>query len=192
MVDDYLLFSPNNKPTFAKAKDGEMWVPLLEKAWAKLLGSYTRATGGSVNDALNVLTGCPALNRKIEEQDPDDLWELLKSSDEQDCMMGAGSIHTAQSEEVDSNGVIHGHAYTILSIHEFDDVRLLQMRNPHGCSEWKGEWADGSSEWTDELNKMLGHTDADDGTFFMPLDRFIENYAEVYICANQSQSEYDH
>ena len=39
IVDDYLP-TIYNKPAFASSQDSELWVALLEKAWAKLHGSY--------------------------------------------------------------------------------------------------------------------------------------------------------
>ena len=45
-VDDYFPVSRiNNQLCFAKCK-GNLWVMLLEKAWAKILGTYARTTGG--------------------------------------------------------------------------------------------------------------------------------------------------
>jgi hypothetical protein len=34
----------------------------LEKAWAKVFGNYQRIEGGSTDEALNPLTGCPTKN----------------------------------------------------------------------------------------------------------------------------------
>ena len=43
IVDDKIPVWPyNNEPAFAKSKNGCLWVILLEKAWAKLHGSYCR------------------------------------------------------------------------------------------------------------------------------------------------------
>jgi hypothetical protein len=40
MVDDWFPCS-NGKLAFGKSKgEGELWISLLEKAWAKLLGTY--------------------------------------------------------------------------------------------------------------------------------------------------------
>ena len=37
----------------------ELWVILLEKAWAKIYASFQRLEGGFTKDALNDLTGAP-------------------------------------------------------------------------------------------------------------------------------------
>lgn len=39
VVDDYVPVR-RGKPCFAKTRDGELWLLLLEKAWAKINGSY--------------------------------------------------------------------------------------------------------------------------------------------------------
>jgi hypothetical protein len=36
-----------------------MWAPILEKAWAKVKGSYTNIEGGLLENGLRVLTGYP-------------------------------------------------------------------------------------------------------------------------------------
>ena len=45
IIDDYFP-TKNGKPCFSYSNDSELWVMILEKAWCKLLGSYTRASGG--------------------------------------------------------------------------------------------------------------------------------------------------
>ena len=62
-----------------------------------------------------------------------------------------------QGEERNSDGVVSGHAYSIISVHEFDcngeTVQLLKLRNPWGSGEWSGDWSDKSSLWTPKLRK---------------------------------------
>ena len=42
------------------------------------------------------------------------------------------------------SGLIPGHAYTLISAHEVNGVRLLKLRNPWGDHEWTGDWSDQS------------------------------------------------
>jgi len=46
------------------------------------------------------------------------------------------------------NGLVAGHAYTILQCKEVKGYRLLNIRNPWGKIEWRGDWSDGSPLWT--------------------------------------------
>lgn len=59
------------------------------------------------------------------------------------------------------------HAYSLLSVYEEGDLRLLKIRNPWGNYEWEGDYGDNSANWTPELEKKLGVVDADDGVFFV-------------------------
>jgi len=68
IIDDYLP-TVKGKLTFAKAKDDELWVCLLEKAWAKLHGSYERPEGGYPHHAGVHMMGVPST--KIIHKDLD-------------------------------------------------------------------------------------------------------------------------
>ena len=45
VIDDFIPCK-NKEPVFSSANGNELWVILLEKAWAKLHGSYERIIGG--------------------------------------------------------------------------------------------------------------------------------------------------
>jgi len=45
VVDDYIPIGPDNNPLMAKPQGNEMWVLLLEKAFAKWFGSYCQIQG---------------------------------------------------------------------------------------------------------------------------------------------------
>ena len=49
------------KPLFMHNKHGEeLWMMLIEKAWAKVYGSYAMISGGDATWALRNLTGAPS------------------------------------------------------------------------------------------------------------------------------------
>lgn len=53
IVDDYFPVTEWGSLAFSSSKDGEIWVSILEKAWAKLHGSYARVEGGSPHFAFS-------------------------------------------------------------------------------------------------------------------------------------------
>lgn len=52
IVDDSLPCTSSGKLAFGRAEENELWVPLLEKSWAKACGSYDCSIGGTTKDAL--------------------------------------------------------------------------------------------------------------------------------------------
>ena len=74
------VYEATGQPCYAKAKGDELWVMVLEKAYAKVMGQYGRMNGGEPGDALADLTGAPYYTVPAKGcADPDALWnELLK------------------------------------------------------------------------------------------------------------------
>lgn len=86
IVDDYFPVNPSGELAFSNAKDGEFWVPIMEKAWAKLHGSYMAIDGGFPLKACIHLEGVPGFSLQHGEcRDDEDkvteFWETLISSD---------------------------------------------------------------------------------------------------------------
>ena len=117
-VDDYFpVIKGTNKLAFAHSDEDEMWVPLLEKAWAKLHGSYAATEEGIPAFAATHLTGVPTTTYYHSQQkDLDDFWELLKEVHRRKFTIIASSRGTG--EEVDDEGIVAGHSYDVVSIHE--------------------------------------------------------------------------
>lgn len=58
VLDDYVPCM-DDKPAFNSTKNHELWLILLEKAWAKLYGSYSHIESGFIEEPLHDLTGAP-------------------------------------------------------------------------------------------------------------------------------------
>ena len=59
-IDDHFpADAATRQPVFSRANGNEIWVLLLEKAFAKLHQSYYALVGGDASEALIDLTGAP-------------------------------------------------------------------------------------------------------------------------------------
>lgn len=74
------------------------------------------------------------------------------------------------------DGIYGRHAYSVLRAMEYGTERLVLMKNPWGEREWNGPWSDGSSQWTPESIKALGHTFGDDGVFWIRYEDILRKY----------------
>ena len=66
-IDDYLPCREEGGPVFSLTSKGDLWLPLLEKAYAKLHGNYNLLRGGFAYEALRDLTGCPVETFDFED-----------------------------------------------------------------------------------------------------------------------------
>lgn len=60
-IDDLFPCYPHGTPLFSQNVNNELWVLILEKAYAKLHGGYYQLRNGFLNEALSDLTGSPTL-----------------------------------------------------------------------------------------------------------------------------------
>lgn len=66
----------NGNLIFSRTSQNELWVALLEKAYAKVYGSYHNIIGGDPVYALRDLTGCP-YERFFDFENLELLWNKL-------------------------------------------------------------------------------------------------------------------
>ena len=88
VVDDYFPFDPRpEKDNWLFSRDtteNEIWVQILEKAYAKVFGSYEIIEGGQPYQALCNLTGYPSDVLFHDALDENDMWKILQKAAERD------------------------------------------------------------------------------------------------------------
>lgn len=190
VVDDWIPCESPGKPAFATSRKGnELWVSLLEKAYAKLHGSYEALEGGLVQDALVDLTGGAGeeIDMRSAQAQIDlasgRLWSQLLRFKQEGFLLGAGSP-SGSDVHVSSSGIVQGHAYSLLQVREVDGHKLVQVRNPWANEvEWNGPWADSSPEWTERMKHKLKHVpQSKDGIFWMSWQDFQIHFRSIYVC----------
>jgi hypothetical protein len=111
-----------------RAHDYELWVLLLEKAYAKSVGSYQALRSGWAFEALIDFTGFPYKNYRLDDAtvqrmiDSGELWSQLLVFDQQEFIMCASTPGEDTFTEGGmkmpkecSTGLVAGHAYSLIS-----------------------------------------------------------------------------
>ncbi|XP_016386602.1 calpain-2 catalytic subunit-like [Sinocyclocheilus rhinocerous] len=190
VIDDRLP-TRDGKLLFVHSAEGsEFWSALMEKAYAKLNGSYEALSGGWSTEGFEDFTGGIAENYELNKAPPY-LFKLMQKALTLGSLLGSSIdqiTSSRESEAVTSLKLVKGHAYSITGAEEVHSygrlVQLVRIRNPWGQVEWTGPWSDNSKEWNSvqpEEKAKLVHS-AEDGEFWMAYSDFIQQFSKLEIC----------
>ncbi|XP_026669573.1 calpain-A isoform X2 [Ceratina calcarata] len=194
VIDDRLPTYKGELLYLRSAESNEFWSALLEKAYAKLHGSYEALKGGTTCEAMEDFTGGVTEMYQMEEAPPN-LFTILLKAFERNSLMGCSIEPDPNILEAETpQGLIRGHAYSITRIkyveiqtpNQYGRIPLLRLRNPWGNeAEWNGPWSDQSPEWRfipDHEKEELGLTFDMDGEFWMSFQDFTRFFTQLEIC----------
>uniref|UniRef100_A0A672NIW1 Calpain-1 catalytic subunit-like n=1 Tax=Sinocyclocheilus grahami TaxID=75366 RepID=A0A672NIW1_SINGR len=184
VIDDKLPII-GRQLVFVKSKTfNEFWPALLEKAYAKVCGSYADMHSGRVSEALLDFTGGVHMHYELKTA-PTDLWEIMHCAYQSEVLMGCET--PAGVKKWLPNGIVVGHAYTVTKVYQVmsgrNPVKLVRLFNPWGDSEWKGDWSDKSPLWntvSSEDHKQLLVNE--NGEFWMSMNDFLKTFDNMDIC----------
>ncbi|KAJ7479510.1 hypothetical protein FB451DRAFT_1395096 [Mycena latifolia] len=164
----YNASARNGSKTLYFAKSGtvgETWVPLAEKAYAKLHGDYGSLGSGYASEGVEDLTGGVSSFIQCKDiVDPDKFWkdELLYAN--QDRLFACSFQGLSPTRNGNFNATISG-LWGQPIVFCVADAR----------AEWSGPWSDGSKDWTPacmDVLPILGHVFCGPGKFVMEYKDF--------------------
>nr|CAD7423194.1 unnamed protein product [Timema monikensis] len=156
LVDDRLP-TVHGRLAFLQAHSSEQfWPGLLEKAYAKLHGSYEALKYGTLLDGLADLTGGITESVSIR-QDPTTcgrmLSKLLEMTSLITCTVQNTSSQMRNQTEKLANGIQIGTNYRLYAVERVElfsgePLQLVKLRNPTGPGEeYVGAWSRDSPDW---------------------------------------------
>ncbi|XP_073705086.1 calpain-10 [Garra rufa] len=190
-INDTLCFSRCQSPR-------AFWVALLEKAYAKLHGSYERLWAGQVCEATVDLSGTIAVRWSLKgaesPQQPTDsqtehtpngtrLSELSVEL-KQRCAISC-CVHSAPTG-IPELGQFHAMSvmeWTNVTTTTGEQVELIRIRNPWGRRSWAGVWRESGSGWA-SLEPSCAQALLDrmaEGEFWMDETEFQQEFDEVTV-----------
>ncbi|XP_014664100.1 PREDICTED: calpain-C-like [Priapulus caudatus] len=190
VIDDRLP-TVNNKLVFIQS-DGshQFWAALIEKAFAKLYGSYEALKYNTIVDGLTDLTGGVVETMDMKD-DPMACSILLRSMLDVSSLVTCSTPNPAKGSvpEILPNGLSLGRSYRVIQLEKVstsmdESIQLVRLRNPWGAANYSGAWQEGSLEWNTVSQKdkdALGIGLKADGEFWMPYYDFVKCFASLEL-----------
>lgn len=191
-IDDLLPCDKERNLIYSNVNRKQLWVPLIEKAMAKIHGSYESLIFGAAIEGLSTLTGAPCekiILRKYLYKDT--IWNKLISCRQSLFLMVASSGGDGLTDEeiYSTLNLETRHCYSVLDVREPIGLRLIRLRNPHGYKSWNGDWSEDSLLWTPELRHELMPDGYVEGEFWISYDDMVKYFERVDVCKVRSDWE---
>jgi hypothetical protein len=193
LIDDFVPFYFDSEGAhrfvFSSSYQKELWVVLLEKAWAKLNGNYAHSLDGSPSEVFDALTDAYTEILYVSPPQKDEIYKSLNDGQMKGYILTA---ETSGEDKIEEYGLVPFRAYIILEVIEvmtkYKKVKLIHLRNLWGNGdEWSGDWCNSSSLWTPELRSICNVPELEEqkeistGTFWMSIDDFSKYFYITYI-----------
>ena len=116
VVDDFLP-TIDGKLIFLKSKTkNEFWPALLEKAYAKINGSYQATSGGFPTRSMTDLCGGVAEQYRLQYRNPAEIFNIMWKAQNKSALMACGGINRNSYESATRQGLIEGEFSTLVIV----------------------------------------------------------------------------
>uniref|UniRef100_A0A0N4ZRZ8 Calpain catalytic domain-containing protein n=1 Tax=Parastrongyloides trichosuri TaxID=131310 RepID=A0A0N4ZRZ8_PARTI len=189
IIDDFFpCFKGSNRQIFAVGRRNQLWVPLIEKAFAKAYGSYAMLSAGMSAEGFSALTGAPTQHITLKDEMylecSDMLWVKIVSSKEAGFLIGCSAGNQDISDvEYMRVGLQKLHGYSFLdAVTLYDGTKIVKLRNPWGKFVWNKEYSDNWKGWKNGDKHLLFPKGPEAGVFCMPFYAFCKYFTSIEIC----------
>ncbi|CDW85682.1 calpain-like protein [Stylonychia lemnae] len=191
-IDDYVPYHQDQMiGIYMKNKNTFPWISLLEKAWAKVCGSYEKSAHIHTLEVLKYLTNVPTQMLHHDYSEPDEIWKVLCEHIKSGSMIFSSSGNERSISETHSNGAqIFSicDAFEIIIPNTDQKVKLVKMKDLSNQTDWTGEWSSRSNIWSqqngEELKQLLSYQKVyeEQNQYYISFDDYISYYNSTCLC----------
>ena len=183
ILDDFLPIVKNtNSLRFAKPDKEEIWLPLLEKAFAKTHGGYGALITCDVAEVLQCFTGVPVEKFNIIDLDNEDLKIALNNCKENFVFL------EPKKDICKDIGIVEGKAYQLKEFFDLGETEdkgksniILKIFNMFEYNKYKGKWSSEGELFTQEIKVKVKYNPQDKMHIYFSLDYLKKYFTKIHI-----------
>ena len=186
LLDDYF---PCVKGTttlrFAKPNKNEIWLLLLEKAFAKVFGGYGSLLSCKITDIIIFFTGFSCERLNFFDIDYDDLENIIRVN-----KMNNMVFLTPNEENNEKIGILKGKAYQLNEIFDVKttdsngnekNLKLVKIKNLFEYKKYTGDWNPTSNLWNDDIKRVINYNEDEKQVIYMSLENLLNYFNKISI-----------
>ena len=178
IIDDYLPIINDNEFCFSPSINNEIWLCLLEKAWAKVNGGYANIIKGYAHHVFETLTGFPSLKLMHSSYEDSYIWEYIINSCKSRYI-----ITSTSKDNLKEKGIENNHSYTLIDYYELKDnnkkYKIFKLRDPHAN---KIVFEKSKENFMIVENLMKLDIKEEDGILYISFDDYCKYFSFTNVC----------
>ena len=191
-VDDYILITKDSEPLFAGIREENKFVVgiclLIEKAYAKLNGSYLNIEGNfQPIDFYYYFTGIPSQNYYLNQFENNELYSFIDKELLKKNVLTTGTPDVEEGENFPISGISEGHEYLVISVSKENEINIIDINNPWGYNV-KEEMDEFDIKLDDEkIKKKIvdfnkSKKNLENGNIKLDIGNLINHFESITLC----------
>ena len=152
----------------------------------KVMGGYDFPGSNSSID-LNALTGWIPERKSLKDKNAINIHQILQERMKKGQVLATMATGELSEELESKSGLVPTHAYALLDLRSYQNLKFVKLKNPWAEQSWKGRYSSKDlKSWTPELRKALTYEPEiaekeDNGIFWIEWQNLIQFFDVCYM-----------
>lgn len=183
ILDDFFpVVKGTSSLRFAKPVKEEIWLPLLEKAFAKTHGGYGSLISCDASDVISTFTGAPVEKINVFDIDNEDLKNLLIKN------KNISYIYLLPNDNSKDIGLVQKKVYQLMEIYDIsndenkdNNTVVVKIKNMFEYNKYRGKWSNDGDLFTSDIKSKVNFNPDEKMVLYMSLDYVRKFFKQIHI-----------
>ncbi|ORC91634.1 putative antigen [Trypanosoma theileri] len=192
-IDDRIPCDSNMEPKFTRVPHRSWYPLLLEKAYAKFVGGYSKLDQCAPHETLRDLTGRPVFHIPFDERLAEaantgdyksaDFWrEVARNLEQGDVITCMSNVECVDGIHPQCSYALLRVINTVMESNDPDDVIIKLQNSYYDKPLYDGPLNQHDPNWTADLKRVCNFDPEHKEYLYLPLPTFLRNFSSMQRC----------